>query len=122
MDLYKSSDSGTRVDENNHKKIVMLGSDGKIHFSCNECGTKFVATTEQAGKSGKCKNCGSPIAVPTPKGTQTKRTETGDSPKKKYGLVKYILASVMTVWVIGTFILALVMTVWLIVTFLKDTV
>ena len=57
----------------------MLSSDGKIHFSCNECGTKFVATTEQVGKSGKCKNCGSPIAVPTPKATQTKCTETSDS-------------------------------------------
>ncbi len=42
----------------------MHGSDGKIHFFCNECGTKFVATTDQAGKSGECKNCGSPISVP----------------------------------------------------------
>ncbi|MCH7681140.1 hypothetical protein IID10_17545 [candidate division KSB1 bacterium] len=83
----------------------MLGSDGKIHFSCNECGTKFVATTAQAGKSGKCKNCGSPIAVPTPKETQTKRPGTEDSPKKKYNFVKYILALVITVWVIGTFLM-----------------
>ncbi len=71
----------------------MLGSDGKINFYCNDCGTKFVATTDQAGKSGECKNCGSPIAVPTPKGTQTKRTKTGNSPKKKY------------VWVMGTFLM-----------------
>jgi len=42
----------------------MQSSDGKIHFSCNECGTKFVATTDQAGKSGKCKNCGGRISVP----------------------------------------------------------
>ena len=104
MDLHKSSDSGTRVDKNNRKKIVMLGSDGKIHFSCNECSTKFVATTDQAGKSGKCKNCSSPIAVPTPKETQTKRPGTEDSPKKKYNFVKYILALVITVWVIGTFL------------------
>ena len=125
----------------------MLGSDGKIHFSCIECGTKFVATTDQAGKSGECKNCGSPIAVPlleeaedsktvaeevkfcsecgnslrkdaifcdncgasmiqktTPKATLPKRTETWDSAKKKYGLVKYILASVIAVWIIGTYL------------------
>ena len=42
----------------------MLSTDGKIHFSCNECGTKFVATIHQAGKPGNCKNCGSPISVP----------------------------------------------------------
>ncbi len=83
----------------------MLGSDGKIHFSCNDCGTKFVATTDQVGKSGQCKNCGSPIAVPKPKETQTKRPGTEDSPKKKYKFVKYILALVITVWVIGTFLM-----------------
>ena len=81
----------------------MQSSDGKIHFSCNECGTKFVATTEQAGKSGECKNCGSPIAVPTPKATQTKRTETSDSPKKRYGLVAFVLALIIIGWVIGAF-------------------
>ncbi len=128
---------------------VMHGSDGKIHFSCNGCGTKFVATTDQAGKSGECKNCGSPISVPLlkeeegsktvaeeevkvcpecgnslkkdarfcdncgastiqntiPKAAQIKRTEGWDSLKKKYGLVKYILASVIAVWVIGTFLM-----------------
>ena len=42
----------------------MLSTDGKIHFCCNECGTKFVATPHQAGKPGNCKNCGSPISVP----------------------------------------------------------
>ena len=86
------------------QEIVMLSTDGKIHFSCNECGTKFVATKEQIGKAGKCKNCGSPIAVPTPKGTQTKRTETGDSPKKKYGLMKYFYALVFAAFVIGIYL------------------
>ena len=46
------------------QEIVMLSTDGKIHFSCNECGTKYVATTHQAGKPGNCKNCDSPISVP----------------------------------------------------------
>ncbi len=81
----------------------MLSSDGKIHFSCNECGTKFVATTDQAGKSAKCKNCGSLIAVPKPKTTPTGRTETSDSPKKRYGLVAFVLALIIIGWVIGAF-------------------
>lgn len=42
----------------------MIGRDSKIHFLCDECGTKFVAAIEQAGKSGKCNNCGSSISVP----------------------------------------------------------
>jgi len=37
--------------------------DGKIHFLCDKCGTKFVATKEQDGKSGECNNCGAPIIV-----------------------------------------------------------
>ncbi len=36
---------------------------GKVHFTCDECGTKFTATKEQIGKSGKCNNCGAPIIV-----------------------------------------------------------
>jgi len=37
--------------------------DGKIHFLCDKCGTKFVTTKDQIGKSGKCNNCGAPILV-----------------------------------------------------------
>ena len=33
-------------------------SERKVHFSCNECGKKFVATKDKAGESGKCNNCG----------------------------------------------------------------
>ncbi|MCH7681141.1 hypothetical protein IID10_17550 [candidate division KSB1 bacterium] len=42
----------------------ILTDGGKVHFSCDECGTKFTATKEQIGKSGKCNNCGAPIIVP----------------------------------------------------------
>ena len=36
---------------------------GKVHFSCDKCGTNFVATKEQIGKAGECPNCGAPIIV-----------------------------------------------------------
>lgn len=39
-------------------------SDGKIHFSCDNCGAKYMATKEQGGKSAKCKKCGSQILAP----------------------------------------------------------
>ncbi len=39
-------------------------SEEKVHFSCNECGKKFVATKDKAGESGKCNNCGASILVP----------------------------------------------------------
>jgi len=32
--------------------------DGLIHFRCPSCQTKYSAKIEQAGKEGKCKNCG----------------------------------------------------------------
>jgi len=37
----------------------------KVSFSCNDCGTRYTAFPEQAGKKGTCKNCGSEIEVPT---------------------------------------------------------
>jgi len=36
----------------------------KIHFKCPNCDTKYSALVKQAGKEGKCKNCGSKITVP----------------------------------------------------------
>jgi len=48
-----------------HKKCdgTFFEHDGKIHFLCDKCGTKFVATKKQIGKAGKCNNCGAPILV-----------------------------------------------------------
>jgi len=45
------------------EESIPSSDDGKIHFLCDECGTKFVATKEQIGKAGKCNNCGAPILV-----------------------------------------------------------
>lgn len=36
----------------------------KIHFTYANCRTRHFAQTEQAGKEGKCKNCGEKIVVP----------------------------------------------------------
>ena len=45
------------------EESILSSDGGKIHFSCDKCGTKFVATKEQIGKAGKCNNCGAPILV-----------------------------------------------------------
>ena len=45
-------------------KMSDLLSTRKIHFTCANCRTKYFAQTEQAGKEGKCKNCGEKIVVP----------------------------------------------------------
>jgi len=45
------------------EESIPSSDSGKIHFSCDKCGTKFVATKEQMGKAGKCNNCGAPILV-----------------------------------------------------------
>ncbi|MCZ6804377.1 MAG: hypothetical protein O7D86_10705 [Proteobacteria bacterium] len=36
----------------------------RIHFVCNVCGKKYVASEQQQGKSGECKNYGNKILVP----------------------------------------------------------
>ena len=36
----------------------------KIQFSCPACRAKYQADSQLAGKTGKCKRCGSPIEVP----------------------------------------------------------
>lgn len=40
----------------------------KIHFTCGNCQTKYSALPDQAGKKGKCKNCGAKIVVPKSEG------------------------------------------------------
>ncbi len=45
------------------EESIPSSDSGKIHFSCDKCDTKFVATKEQMGKAGKCNNCGAPILV-----------------------------------------------------------
>ncbi len=45
------------------EESILSSDGGKVHFSCDKCGTKFVATKEQDGKSGECNNCGAPIIV-----------------------------------------------------------
>ncbi len=47
------------------EKSIPSSDGGKIHFSCDKCGTKFVATKEQIGTAGKCERCGEPISVPS---------------------------------------------------------
>ena len=80
----------------------------KVSFSCNDCGTRYTALPEQAGKKGACKNCGSEIVVPTQetnKDFNKSDARVRLSPKKKYSFVKYILALVIAVWIIGTFLM-----------------
>lgn len=55
---YKHENIHARSNEESEK------TPNKIHFSCDKCGTKFVAAKEQLGKPGKCNNCGAPILVP----------------------------------------------------------
>jgi len=37
----------------------------KIQFTCQECGKNYVVDQKYAGKTGKCKNCGIKLIVPT---------------------------------------------------------
>jgi DNA-directed RNA polymerase subunit RPC12/RpoP len=39
-----------------------------IEFKCETCGMKYSVKDELAGKTGKCKNCGSSIKIPMPSG------------------------------------------------------
>jgi len=53
-----------RIKKNQVANSNANSDDGKIHFSCDKCDTKLVATKDKAGESAKCSNCGAPILVP----------------------------------------------------------
>ncbi len=40
-----------------------------IDFKCENCGAKYSVKDEYAGKTGKCKNCGSAVKIPAPPGS-----------------------------------------------------
>ncbi len=48
----------------------------RIHFVCNVCGKKYVASVQQQGKSGECKACGHKIKVPILEAIDSDETQT----------------------------------------------
>jgi len=56
-----------------------------ISSSCSVCGAKFRVPADQAGKTGKCKQCGELIKVPMPDSSSilVSITESGNHPKLK---------------------------------------
>jgi len=74
----------------------------QIHFLCNNCQTKYAAQIHQAGKEGKCKQCGATIVVPQ---TGNANQETKKHKKRLKSLLPLvagiaILTILVIVWVV----------------------
>lgn len=49
----------------------------KIRFGCPECGTSLAIAEQNAGKLGKCPNCGRRVRIPSARSLQSERSNEG---------------------------------------------
>ncbi|MFQ5630851.1 MAG: hypothetical protein ACE5I1_18935 [bacterium] len=89
-----------------------MEGDNKIHFRCPNCQTKHVAKKEQAGKEGKCKNCGSKIVVPSSPNQHIKADKIVEIAEPFYadsiGLVVAIDGQFTNIYEVGIYIASIV--------------